>query len=83
MKSSMSKILQNLVAIESQTQQQTIFYPAWFWLTLLKTFNHTAIRLYQLIHLTVGDINFVSDTIFFARQAAKTVLNTLFQLQQH
>lgn len=47
-------------------------YPAWFWLTVVETFNYTAIRLNQLIHLRVRDIDLVHDTLFIQSEGSKS-----------
>lgn len=40
------------------------FYPAWFWLAAIETFNYTTIRLSQLLQLRSRDIDLLHNTLF-------------------
>ncbi|EOV1749452.1 tyrosine-type recombinase/integrase [Salmonella enterica] len=67
------KVLNQFIEREKmQRGYRSPLYPAWFWLTVVETFNYTAIRLNQLIHLRVRDIDLVHDTLFIQSEGSKS-----------
>lgn len=48
------------------------FYPAWFWLAAIETFNCTAIRLSQLLQLRSRDIDLLHNTLFIQSEGSKS-----------
>lgn len=67
------KILNHFIEQENtQRGYCSPFYPAWFWLAMVETFNYTAIRLNQLIHLRVKDVDLVYDTLFIESEGSKS-----------
>lgn len=67
------KVLGHFIELESTQQNyRSPLYPAWFWLAVVETFNYTAIRLNQLIHLRVRDIDLVHDTLFIQSEGSKS-----------
>jgi integrase len=58
------QILKEQMSFESAPGKHSRYFPAWFWLTIIETYHYTAIRLNQLIHLRVKDIDLVNRIIF-------------------
>lgn len=56
---------------KTQYGYRSPFYPAWFWLTTVETFNYTAIRLNQLLHLRSRDIDLLHNTLFIQSEGSK------------
>lgn len=48
------------------------FYPAWFWLAAIETFNYTTIRLSQLLQLRSRDIDLLHNTLFIQSEGSKS-----------
>lgn len=67
------KILNHFIEQEYiQRGYHSPLYPAWFWLAMVETFNYTAIRLNQLLHLRVRDIDLKDDTLFIRSEGSKS-----------
>lgn len=46
--------------------------PAWYWLTVLDVLRYTGMRLNQLLHLRLQDVNLSDDVITLCREGSKT-----------
>ncbi|EKQ2966478.1 site-specific integrase [Salmonella enterica] len=57
---------------KTQYGYRSPFYPAWFWLAAIETFNYTAIRLNQLLHLRSRDIDLLHNTLFIQSEGSKS-----------
>ena len=67
------KILNHFIEQETtHPGYRSPFYPAWFWQAMVETFHYTAIRLNQLIHLRVKDVDLVHDTLFIQSEGSKS-----------
>lgn len=47
-------------------------WPMWFWLTVLDTFRYTGMRLNQLLHIRLGDLNLSEGYIDLCLEGSKT-----------
>ncbi|OUE53967.1 phage integrase [Citrobacter freundii] len=67
------KVLNHFIEQENTRRRyRSPLYPAWFWLTMVETFNYTAIRLNQLLHLRIMDIDLKNDTLFICSEGSKS-----------
>src|SRR5476649_547759 len=61
-------ILKQNMDLEASNSNSSRYHPAWFWLTVVETYNYTAIRLNQLINLRIKDID-LDNRILFIQSA--------------
>lgn len=47
-------------------------YPMWYWLTVLDTFRYTGMRLNQLLHIRLRDVNLSEDYMDLCLEGSKT-----------
>lgn len=47
-------------------------WPAWYWLTVLDAFRYTGMRLNQLLHIRLGDINLSEGYLELCLEGSKT-----------
>ncbi|AKE60119.1 tyrosine-type recombinase/integrase [Citrobacter farmeri] len=67
------KVLNHFIEREkAQRGYRSPLCPAWFWLAMIETFNYTAIRLNQLLHLRVRDIDLRDNTLFIRSEGSKS-----------
>lgn len=50
-------------------------WPAWYWLTVLNAFRYTGMRLNQLLHIRLGDINLSEDIWISVWRAVRHTVN--------